>query len=127
MMILTWIKTNLKWLAVIAVTIALTYIGFKLVELGRSQAELECQIEKTEAVARAISQTNQINQENAQIAEDYWKEITEQKPKIQTIEKRIIEYVKSNDTGRCDLDDGELHILTDIVDIVNHGSTGTGH
>lgn len=120
MILFTWLKTNLKWFAILGTVLALTYIGFKLVELGRHQAQLSCEINKSEAVARAIEQTNKINEENAQIAEDYWRGVTEQKPKIQTIEKRIVEYVKTNDTGRCDIDDGELHILTDLVDIVNH-------
>ncbi|MBN2606726.1 MAG: hypothetical protein JXR47_05260 [Thiotrichales bacterium] len=122
MMIFAWLKTNLKWFAVIAVVSSLTYIGFKLVDLGRIQAELECQVEKTEAVARAITQTNEINQENAKIAEAYWQEQAVKAPKIRTIEKRIVEYVESTDTRRCDIDDRELHILTDLVDVVNHGT-----
>lgn len=121
-MILLWIKRNLKWFAVLGTVLALAYIGFKLVELGRQQAQLACEIEKSEAVARAIEQTNQINEQNAAIAEAYWQEQAVKAPKIRTIEKRIVEYVESTDTGRCDIDDRELHILTDLVDVVNHGT-----
>ncbi|RUM91071.1 MAG: hypothetical protein DSZ27_07370 [Thiomicrospira sp.] len=120
MILITWLKANLKWFAIIGTVLSLAYIGFKLVDLGRHQAQLSCEINKSEAVARAIKQANKVNEENAQIAEDYWRGVTAQKPKIKTIEKRIIEYVKTNDTSRCDIDDSELHILTDIVDIVNH-------
>lgn len=71
------------------------------------------------AVARAIEQTNLMNDQNAKISEAYWQDQQQSKPKIKTIEKRIIKYVETSKPGLCDLDDGELLILSDLTDIVN--------
>lgn len=86
--------------------------GFNRAQNSNLQAQQE-------AVARAIAQTNLMNEQDAKISEDYWQNQQQSKPKIQTVEKRIIQYVKTTQPGLCDLDDGELRILSDLTDIVN--------
>jgi ribosomal protein S20 len=67
---------------------------------------------------KALKQKNKSNQ---QIAKAYWQNELAKKPKIQTIEKRIIEYVQAQDPDdtHCQLDDNELFILQDLVAIAN--------
>lgn len=77
---------------------------------------------KDKAVARAIKETNQVNQENAQFAQEHWANELAKKPKIQTIEKRIIEYVATTDPNHCPLDDSELHILQELTSIANRSA-----
>jgi len=93
---------------------------------GFNKAENNCLQAKQQAVARAIEETNRINQENAEISQAYWEQKLQDQPKIQAIEERIIEYVEVTRPGHCDLDDGELHILTDLTDLVN-GSAKTAN
>ena len=77
-----------------------------------------------QAVANAIKQTNQDNVRNTEIANRYWQKELAKKPKIQTIEKRIVEYVETTrDSDTCQLDDGELFILQDLVSIANGDAT----
>lgn len=77
-----------------------------------------------QAVASAIKQTNQVNARNTEIANSYWQKELAKKPKIQTIEKRIVEYVETTrDSDTCQLDDGELFILQDLVSIANGDAT----
>jgi len=92
---------------------------------GQNQANLECQNAQVTAINRVIQQTNKINKENAQIEESYWQEQIDAKPKIKLLEKRIIQYVQTTKPGRCDLDDNELHILTDLTRIVNGNPKST--
>jgi len=86
---------------------------------GINEAKLACLEQQKTAVARAIEQTNIVNQENAQIAAAHYEQQLQQKPKIRTIEKRIIEYVENTQPGHCDIDDRELQILTDLTNLAN--------
>lgn len=90
-------------------------------ENGYTVAEHKFLKEKDQAVKEAIKEVNQKNQTNQQIAETYWKNELAKKPKIQTVEKRIIEYVQAQDPNdtHCQLDDNELFILQDLVSIAN--------
>lgn len=101
--------------------VTFTYITAKSegFENGFNQAQNDNLTAQHQAVARAIEQTNLMNEQDAKISEAYWQDQQQSKPKIQTIEKRIIQYVETTKPGLCDLDDGELHILTDLTDIVN--------
>lgn len=121
-MISTITKLINPYLALILVlVIGLAYLSGKSegYNNGFNQAKNKSLTAQQQAVARAIKQTNQINQQNAEIAKAYWQEQIQIKPKIQTIEKRIIKYVKTAKPGVCDIDDGELHILTDLTNLVN--------
>lgn len=91
---------------------------------GFTKAKADCLQQQHQAVARAIEQTNRINEENAQIAAAAYQQELAKKPKIQTIEKRIIQYATNHSPGHCDLDDSELHILADLTRTIN-GSTET--
>ena len=90
-------------------------------ENGYTVAEHKFLKEKDQALAAAIKEVKQKNQTNRQIAEAYWKNELAKKPKIQTVEKRIIEYVQAQDPNdtHCQLDDNELFILQDLVSIAN--------
>jgi hypothetical protein len=98
-------------------------------EHGYTVAEHQFLKEKDQAVAVAIKELKQKNQSNQQIAATYWKNKLAKKPKIQTIEKRIIEYVQAQDPNdtHCRLDDNELFILQDLVAIANANNPKTKH
>ena len=110
---------------IVVIAIGLAYLSGKSegYKNGFNQAKNDSLTAQQQAVARAIEQTNQINQQNDQIAQAYWQEQIQTKPKIQTIEKRIIQYVETAKPGVCDIDDGELHILTDLTNLVNGTAT----
>jgi len=97
------------------------YVKQQGYENGYTVAEQQFLKEKDQAVATAIKAVKQKNKSNQQIAETYWQNELSKKPKIQTIEKRIIEYVQAQDPDdtRCQLDDNELFILQDLVVIAN--------
>lgn len=105
------------------------YAKHKGYENGYTVAEHKFLKEKDQAVSDAINEVNQKNQTNQQIAETYWKNELAKKPKIQTVEKRIIEYVQAQDPNdtRCQLDDNELFILQDLVSIANTNTPQANH
>jgi len=108
-------------LALLLLTSGYFYAKQQGYENGYTVAEHKFLKEKDQAVNEAIKEIKQKNQTNQKIAESYWKNELAKKPKIQTVEKRIIEYVQAqnpNDT-HCQLDDNELFILQDIVSIAN--------
>jgi len=84
---------------------------------------------QNQAVADAVKEIKDKNQANQKIAEDYWKNELAKKPKIQTIEKRIIEYVQAQDPNdtHCQLDDNELFILQNLVSIANTNTAQAEH
>jgi len=97
------------------------YIKQQGYENGYTVAEQQFLKEKDQAVAAAINAVKQKNKSNQKIAATYWKNELAKKPKIQMIEKRIIEYVQAQDPDDtdCQLDDNELFILQDLVAIAN--------
>lgn len=101
--------------------IAFTYITAKEegYQNGFNQAQNEALKKEQQAITRAIEQTNAINKQNSEIEKAYWQQQAQSKPKLQTIEKEVIRYVKTITPGQCDIDDGELHILTDLSQLVN--------
>lgn len=113
------LKGKITIVAILVALSGLIYSHIKLYQMGKTTESLECQKEKMAATARAIEEINQINQQNAAISEAYWQQQLAAKPKIQTVEKRIIEYVETTRPGDCRLDDNELRILNDLVDIAN--------
>jgi hypothetical protein len=96
---------------------------------GYIVAEQQFLKKKDQAVAAAIKAVKQKNPSNQQIAETYWQNELAKKPKIQTIEKGIIEYVQAQDPDdtRCKIDDNELFILQDLVSIANATAPQTEH
>jgi hypothetical protein len=137
-MILSLLTGKAKKPLLIALVIALVLLGLTSgyfyvkqqgYENGYMVAEQQFLKEKDQAVAAAIKVLKQKNQSNQQIAEAYWKNELAKKPKIQTIEKRIIEYVQAQDPNdtRCQLDDNELFILQDLVAIANATTPKTEH
>jgi hypothetical protein len=129
-MILSLLTGKAKKPLLIALVMALILLGLitgyfyvkqQGYENGYTVAEQQFLKEKDQAVAAAIKAVKQKNQTNQQIAETYWKNELAKKPKIQTIEKRIIEYVQAQDPhdNHCQLDDNELFILQDLVSIAN--------
>jgi hypothetical protein len=105
------------------------YVKQQGYEHGFTVAEQQFLKEKDQAVAAAIKAVKQKNQSNQQIAKAYWQNELAKQPKIQTIEKRIIEYVQAQDPNdtRCQLDDNELFILQDLVAIANANTSQTEH
>lgn len=82
----------------------------------------------TKAVDEAVQKADKKNEANKSIAQAYWENELAKKPKIETIEKRIIEYVEiqiASDADECLLDDGELFILQDLVTIANSTTKDT--
>jgi hypothetical protein len=137
-MILSLLTGKAKKPLLIALAIAVVLVGLMTgyfyvkqqgYENGYAVAEQQFLKEKDQAVAAAIKVLKQKNQSNQQIAEAYWKNELAKKPKIQTIEKRIIEYVQAQDPNdtRCQLDDNELFILQDLVAIANATTPKTEH
>ncbi|WP_028865291.1 hypothetical protein [Psychromonas aquimarina] len=126
-------KPLLIALAVVVVLLTLTAGYFYAKQLGYengySAAEHQFLKEKDQAVADAVKAIKDKNQRNQQIAETYWKNELAKKPKIQTIEKRIIEYVQAQDPDdtHCQLDDNELFILQDLVSITNTNTAENDH
>jgi hypothetical protein len=129
-MILSLLTGKAKKPLLIALVIALVllvltsgyfYVKQQGYENGYAIAESQFLKEKDQAVATAINVVKQKNKSNQQIAKAYWQNELAKKPKIQTIEKRIIEYVQAQDTDdtHCQLDDNELFILQDLVAIAN--------
>lgn len=129
-MILSLLTGKAKKPLLIALVIAVVLMGLMTgyfyvkqqgYEHGYTVAEQQFLKKKDQAVAAAIKAVKQKNQINQQIAATYWKNELAKKPKIQTIEKRIIEYVQSQDPNdsHCQLDDNELFILRDLVSIAN--------
>ena len=92
---------------------------------GYAAAELKYLTEKQTAITAAINEVNQKNQRNNQISKKYWEKQLAQKPKLQTIEKRIIEYVEKNNGDSCMLDDDELLILTELTNAANGNTKAT--
>jgi hypothetical protein len=105
------------------------YVKQQGYENGYAVAESQFLKEKDQAVAAAINALKQKNQSNQAIATTYWKSELAKQSKIQTIEKRIIEYVQVQDPDdtRCQLDDNELFILQDLVAIANATTPKTEH
>ncbi|WP_028865282.1 hypothetical protein [Psychromonas aquimarina] len=126
-------KPLLIALAVVVVLLTLTAGYFYAKQQGYKDgyivAEHQYLKEKDQAVATAIKEVKQKNQRNQQIAEAYWKNELAKKPKIQTIEKRIIEYVQTQDPDdtHCQLDDNELFILQKLVSVANTNISQTDH
>jgi hypothetical protein len=122
-MIISLLTGKAKKPLLIALMIALVL----LVLTGYTVAEHQFLKEKDQAVDAAIKALKQKNQSNQQIAATYWKNELAKQPKIQTIEKRIIEYVQVQDPDDtdCQLDDNELFILQDLVAIANANSPQT--
>jgi len=129
-MILSLLTGKAKKPLLIALAMALVLLGLMSAyfyvkqqdyENGYTVAEQQFLKEKDQAVGAAIKAVKQKNQNNQQIAETYWKNALAKKPKIQTIEKRIIEYVQTQDPDdtHCQLDGNELFILQDLVSITN--------
>ncbi|MBD3611109.1 MAG: hypothetical protein HUJ13_01570, partial [Hydrogenovibrio crunogenus] len=83
--------------------IAFTYITAKAegYKNGFNQAQNDALTKEQQAVARAIEQTNAINRQDAEIAQAYWQQQSESQPKIQTVEKKVIQYVKTIEPGHC--------------------------
>jgi len=113
------IKTKVTALAIIAALSGLLYSHIKLYQMGKTHESLECTKEKMAAATRAIEELNQINLINTEISEAYWQNQVAQKPKIQTVEKRIVEYVETIRPGDCDINDDELRIINNLIDIAN--------
>lgn len=119
----------------IAIAGVLTYAGQTLYSLGYDQAEAKFTKEKLEAVTRAIAETNQINQQNAEVLSDYLDTEAQTKVKIQPIEKEIIKYVDRIKTVQvpvtttCEPNPDELRLLDTLIDTVNHnlGDTQAGN
>jgi hypothetical protein len=137
-MILSLLTGKAKKPLLIALVIALVllvltsgyfYVKQQGYEHGYTVAEHLFLKEKDQAVAAAIKAVKQKNQSNQKIAETYWKNELAKQPKIQTIEKRIIEYVQAQDPDdtHCQLDDNELFILQDLVSIANATTPETKH
>jgi uncharacterized protein (UPF0333 family) len=137
-MILSFLTGKAKKPLLIALLIALVllvltsgyfYVKQQGYENGYTVAEHQFLKEKDQAVASAIKAVKQKNQSNQAIAETYWKNELAKQPKIQTIEKRIIEYVQAQDPDdtHCQLDDNELFILQDLVAIANATTPNTEH
>jgi Flp pilus assembly protein CpaB len=133
-MILSLLTGKAKKPLLIALAIAVVLLGLMSAyfyveqqgyEHGYTVAEHQFLKEKDQAVAVAIKELKQKNKSNQQIAETYWKNELAKQPKIQTIEKRIIEYVQAQDPNdtHCQLDDNELFILQDLVAIANNPKT----
>ncbi|WP_022940114.1 hypothetical protein [Psychromonas hadalis] len=106
-----------------ALTAGYFYVKAQGYENGYTVAEHKYLQEKQKAVISAIKQVNRKNQTNSDIAKAYWQNELAKKPKIETIEKRIIEYVEVNNSDECLLNDDELFILTDLIDIANGTTT----
>ena len=106
---------------IVAIAIGLAYLSGESegYQNGFNQAQNDALQKEQEAITRAIEQTNEINKQNSEIEKAYWQQQAQIKPKLQTIEKEVIRYVKTITPGQCDLDDGELHILTDLTHLVN--------
>jgi uncharacterized protein (UPF0333 family) len=137
-MILSLLTGKAKKPLLIALAIAVVLLGLMTgyfyvkqqgYENGYTVAEHQFLKEKDQAVAAAINAAKQKNKSNQQIAKAYWKNELAKQPKIQTIEKRIIEYVQAQDPNdtRCQLDDNELFILQDLVVIANASTPQTEH
>lgn len=92
-------------------------------QAGYRTAEHQFLQEKERAVIEAIKGANRRNQSNNEIARAYWQQQMDKKPKIQALEKRIIEYVEVTNNDECLLNDDELFILGDLVDIANGATT----
>jgi hypothetical protein len=114
-------------LVLLVLTSGYFYVKQQGYENGYTVAEHQFLKEKDQAVDAAIKALKQKNQSNQQIAATYWKNELAKQPKIQTIEKRIIEYVQVQDPDDtdCQLDDNELFILQDLVAIANANSPQT--
>lgn len=106
-------------LLLLALTGGYFYARHQGYQSGYTVAEHQFLKEKDEAVALAIKTIKRKNQSNQEIATLYWKNELAKKPKIQTIEKRIVEYVEVNNSDVCQLDDDELLILQDLISTVN--------
>jgi hypothetical protein len=137
-MIISLLTGKAKKPLLIALAIAVVLLGLMTgyfyvkqqgYEHGYTVAESQFLKEKDQAVTEAISAVKQKNQSNQQIAATYWKSELAKKPKIQMIEKRIIEYVQVQDPDDtdCQLDDNELFILQDLVAIANTNTPQTEH
>jgi hypothetical protein len=137
-MILSLLTGKAKKPLLIALAIAVVLLGLMTgyfyvkqqgYENGYTVAEHQFLKEKDQAVDAAIKALKQKNQSNQQIAATYWKNELAKQPKIQTIEKRIIEYVQAQDPDDtdCQLDDNELFILQDLVAIANATTPQTEH
>jgi hypothetical protein len=120
-------KPLLIALAIAIVLLGLTagyfYAKHQGYETGYTVAEHKYLQEKERAVIEAIKGANRRNQSNNEIAKAYWQQQMDKKPKIQTIEKRIIEYVEVTNNDECLLNDDELFILRDLIDIANGATT----
>jgi hypothetical protein len=116
-------------LVLLVLTSGYFYVKQQGYENGYAVAEQQFLKEKDQAVAAAIKALKQKNQSNQKIAATYWKNELAKQPKIQKIEKRIIEYVQAQDPNdtRCQLDDNELFILQDLVAIANATTPKTEH
>jgi len=116
-------------IAIIAVLVALGsayfYVKTNAYENGYAIAEHKYLLEKEQAVTEAISQVNQQNKLNNEVAKNYWEQKLAQQPKLKTIEKEVIKYVQTNNDAECMLSDNELHILTELVTIANNSNTQT--
>jgi hypothetical protein len=126
-------KPLLIALAIAIVLLGLTsgyfYVKQQGYEHGYMVAEQQFLKEKDQAVAAAIKALKQKNKSNQKIAATYWKNELAKQLKIQTIEKRIIEYVQAQDPHDtdCQLDDNELFILQDLVSIANATTPQADH
>ena len=110
---------NIRIAGMIVAVVAVIGFGMKVYDIGYENAKGKCVSEKLQSVTRAIEQTQKINAENKEIADEYWQQKLAEKPKIKYIEKRILKYVQANNSDTCNLDNDELHIINDLIDLAN--------
>jgi hypothetical protein len=114
-----------KTLIVIIITMivgAYFYVVNKAYNDGVSVTTLKYEKAQAVAVSKALLEADRRNEASKSVSQAYWENELAKKPKIKTIEERIIEYVEvqvTNNPDECLLDDGELFILQDLVSIAN--------
>lgn len=118
------IKIKTALIVCLFLLIGTGYTHIKIYQMGKTTEALACHKEKMAAAARAIEEFNRTTKQNNEISEAYWQEQMSLKPKIETVEKRIIEYVETSNPTDCSFTPDELLILTDLVNITN-GSAQT--
>ena len=107
---------------IVMVASGCVYMTNKAYNNGVTVTALKYEKAQSEAIEIAMSEAKAKNKANQTIAQAYWENELSKKPKIKTIEKRIIEYVEiqiASDSDECLLDDGELFIIQDLVSIAN--------
>ncbi len=111
----------------IVVTIGLLVSAYNKIitrayERGFSVAQAEFSLAQQKAIGLAIKATEQKNKASQLTAQAYWQSELAKKPKIQIIEKRIVEYAQAQNEDNhdtCQLDNDELLIIQDLIVIAN--------